>query len=104
MITTKKVFNPDSPDIDAEVYGDIDRPFGHRDLFKGGPMWLTARNCFNDADKSIKPDRNYFFWSQHLVDGLKSKFEKMGLEVLDIKVSDGIIVDDDDYYIEEVDI
>ncbi len=104
MITTKTSFQIDSPDVDVEIYQGADFSYGRKDLFKGGPMWLTARNCFNDADKSIKPDRNYFFWSQHLVDGLKSKFEKMGLEVLDIKVSDGIIVDDDDYYIEEVDI
>jgi len=104
VITTKTSFQIDSPDVDVEIYQSSDVVYGRKDLFKGGPMWLTARNCFNDADKSIKPDRNYFFWSQHLVDGLKSKFEKMGLEVLDIKVSDGIIVDDDDYYIEEVDI
>lgn len=104
MITTKRVFSPDSPDIDAEVYGEIDRPFGRRDLFKGGPMWLSVRNDFKDLDKEVKPDFNYFFWSQHITESLKTKFEKMGLEVLDIKVSDGIIIDGDDYYIEEVDI
>lgn len=103
MITTKSVFSPDSPDIDGEVYGGID--FKHRGLFKGGPMWLSARNDFRDLDKEAKPDFNYFFWPQHLVDGLKLKFEKMGLEVLDIRVSEnGIMLDDDDYYIEEVDI
>ena len=97
MITMKRVsFSPDSPDIDAEVYWDMDRPFGHKDLFKGGPMWLSIRNKFRDIDQEVKSDFNYFLWPQHVEESLKA---------LDIMVSDDIIImDDDDYCIEEVDI
>lgn len=102
MITTKSSFNPDSPDIDAEAYDGVD--FSRRDIFKGDPMWLSVRNCFRDIDVELKPDMNYFFWAQHLVDGLKAKFKNMGLEVLDIKVRDGFVIDDEDYFIEEVEI